>query len=80
MNKSKVTLLAIGGNEFRVVGEGSVTVIDGSRIKHSNLPDLKEGEIIGLFGVSVRILPAGYKYDLKKREPISPAMKKTAGK
>jgi hypothetical protein len=32
-----------------------------------------------MFGVEVHILPAGYRYDLKKREPISPALVKLAG-
>ena len=73
------TAVVIRGSKFRVIGEGVVTIMDGSRMKHSNLAYSDKGEPLGLFDVCTHILPAGYKYDLKKREPISPALKKLAG-
>jgi cyanophycinase len=66
-------------NEFRVIGEGVVTILDGNRMKHSNLAYRGEGEPLGLFDVCIHVLPAGYKFDLKHREPISPALQKLAG-
>jgi cyanophycinase len=73
------TAIVVRGNEFRVIGEGVVTVMDGSRMKHSNLAYRDQGEPLGLFDVCTHILPNGYKYDLKKREPISPALTKLVG-
>jgi cyanophycinase len=73
------TAIFARGNEFKVVGEGVVTVMDGCEMNHSNLPYREKGETIGLFSVRIHILPAGYKYDFKKREPISPPLKKIAG-
>jgi hypothetical protein len=32
-----------------------------------------------MFGVNVHILPAGYRYHLKDREPIEPKLTKLAG-
>jgi cyanophycinase len=73
------TAIMINNGEFKVLGEGVVTIIDGSRMKHNDLPYRKEKETLGLFGVEVHVLPAGYKYNLKKREPISPSLRKMAG-
>jgi cyanophycinase-like exopeptidase len=45
-------------------------------MRHSNLAYRHDSEPLGLFGVCTHILPAGYRYNLKKREPISPELKK----
>jgi cyanophycinase len=73
------TAIVIKHGEFKVLGEGVVTIMDGSRMTHCNLPYRKEREPLGMFGVDISVLPAGYKYDLKKREPISPSLRKLAG-
>jgi cyanophycinase len=73
------TAIVVYRNEFKVLGEGVVTIMDGSQMRHNNLPYRKDRETVGLFGVDIHVLPAGYKYDLKKRQPISPAMGKMAG-
>jgi cyanophycinase len=73
------TAVVISNGVFRVIGEGVVTIMDGSGMKHNDLPSRKKEETLGLFGVEVHVLPAGYKYDLKKRKPISPEPGKMAG-
>jgi cyanophycinase len=73
------TAIMINNGEFHVLGEGVVTIIDGSRMHHNDLPYRKDRETLGLFGVEVHVLPKGYKYNLKKREPISPSLRKMAG-
>ena len=73
------TALVINNGEFRVIGEGVVTIIDGSRMTHNDLPYRKDRETLGMFGVQIHVLPSGYKFNLKKREPISPSLKKMAG-
>ena len=61
-----------------VIGEGVVTLMDGAQMKHSNLAYRKDGELLGMFGVDIHVLPAGYKYDLVNRKPISPSFKELA--
>jgi cyanophycinase len=73
------TAIFVRGNEFKVVGEGVVTIMDGNQMKHNNLPYRNEKETVGLFGVDVHVLPSGYKYNLKSRSPVSPTLKKLAG-
>lgn len=69
------TAICKSNGEFKVIGAGVVTVMDARETKHSNLIYLKEQEPLGMFDVRVHILPAGYKFDLKKREPLSPKLK-----
>jgi cyanophycinase len=69
------TAICFEGDEFKVLGEGVVTVMDGNQMRHSNLAYRHDSEPLGLFGVCTHILPAGYRFDLKKREPISPTLK-----
>ncbi|HEX9960962.1 MAG TPA: cyanophycinase [Pyrinomonadaceae bacterium] len=69
------TAICVQGDEFKVLGEGVVMVMDGNQMRHSNLAYRHDREPLGLFGVCTHILPAGYRYNLKKREPISPKLK-----
>jgi cyanophycinase len=73
------TAIVVKGKQFKVVGEGSVTVMDGSKMKHNDLPYKDEDEPIGMFGVDVHVLPAGYKFNLDAREPVAPNLTKMMG-
>ena len=55
---------------FEVIGENSVTVIDGSTIQSSNVAELEPNELLAIVGVSVHILPSGYGYDMQTKEVI----------
>ena len=55
---------------LRVIGENSVTVIDGSTIQSFNVAELEPNELLCNFGVTVHILPYGYGYDMKAKEVI----------
>jgi cyanophycinase len=55
---------------FEVLGENAVTVVDGKTIKSSNVSELKPDEILAITNVTLHVLPAGYGYDLKKREVL----------
>lgn len=70
------TAVVIKGSQFQIVGEGSVTIIDGSTITINDLPYRGEGEKLGLAGATVDVLPERYKYDLKKRQAVPPPMRK----
>jgi cyanophycinase len=55
---------------FDVVGTNTVSVIDGRSISMSNVSELKPDEILALSNVTLHVLPAGYGFDMKKREVI----------
>ncbi len=61
------TALVVIGDEFQVIGEGAVTVIDMGTLAHTNLPSLSKGGLLALCGITTHILPAGYRYNLKNR-------------
>ncbi|HEX6124187.1 MAG TPA: cyanophycinase [Pyrinomonadaceae bacterium] len=73
------TAIIFRNGEFAVVGEGVVTVFDGRHIRHTDLPYRKDDETVGLFGVCIHVLPDGYRYNMKTREPIAPTLTKMAG-
>lgn len=64
------TAMIVEGREFRVVGEGAVTVVDASAITFTNLPDISEDESLALYDVKIHVLPEGHRFDLEKRVPV----------
>ena len=73
------TAIMTQNGKFTVIGEGTVTVMDGSQMRHTDLPYRKADENVGMFGVTVHVLPSGYSFDVKERRPIAPELKKLAG-
>jgi cyanophycinase len=69
------TAMVVEDGKFEVIGEGAVTVICAKNSMHTNVPYIRTEETIGIFGVNFHILPNGYKYDLRRREPITPNIK-----
>jgi cyanophycinase len=65
--------------EFKVIGEGTVTVMDGSQMRHTDLPYRRDDETVGMFWMTVHVLPSGYSFHIKDRLPIAPKLKKLAG-
>lgn len=55
---------------FEIIGSNSVTVIDGSTIKSSNVSELNQNELLAIVGVTVHTLPQGYGFDLNSREVL----------
>ena len=66
------TALVVNKTEFEVIGEGAVTVIDAGAMSYTNLPYAEECGGLALYGVTIHVLPAGYKFDLANRTPIVP--------
>ncbi len=64
-------IIVAPGGIFEVVGSQTVTVIDGKRIQETNVSELGPRAPLALTNVILHILPAGYKFDMKKRLPIS---------
>jgi cyanophycinase len=55
---------------FRVIGKGSVTVIDGSDVSDTNVADEAEGRAISVFGVRLHLLTQGDEFDFDTRTPM----------
>lgn len=64
------TGIVVNGDEFQVVGRGTITVVDESTATHNNLDGLLKDEAIALCGVKLHILPQGYRFNLKKHLPL----------
>jgi cyanophycinase len=75
----EATAIAVKGSKFRVLGKGVATVMDGHHIRKNDLPHRKDDEMIGISGMVVDILPAGYVYDLATFETFAPELSKMAG-
>ena len=56
--------------EFEVLGQGSVTVIDAGGMSYTNLESLSKDDILTLCGIKIHILSEGYRFDLRNREPL----------
>ena len=63
------TAIRVTGSEFKVLGEGSVTVIDASKTRYSDLALKQEDEPIAMFDVCMHLLPREHSYDLANRQP-----------
>ncbi|HEY9794753.1 MAG TPA: cyanophycinase [Leptolyngbyaceae cyanobacterium] len=72
------TAVVVNNNQFEVVGEGAVTVIDFSDITHTNLDQILKDEDLALCGVKLHILPHGYRFDMSSRKPILDGVAATA--
>ena len=55
--------------DFRVLGDGGVTVLDGRNVTHSNIAEAEEGCTMSVFGVTLHLLGSGDLFDLRRREP-----------
>lgn len=55
---------------FEIIGTNTVTIIDGSTIKSSNVSEQKQNEMLAIVGVTVHTLPAGYGFDMKSRKVL----------
>jgi cyanophycinase len=64
------TAIVVNGDEFEVIGQGAATVVDESNSTHNNLEGVLKDEALAVCGVKLHILPQGYRFNLKTREPI----------
>ena len=64
------TAMVVTGDQFEVIGQGCITVVDESEATHSNIDDILRDEPLAICGAKLHILPHGYKFDLKSRKPI----------
>lgn len=55
-----------------VIGAGSVTVVDGTHLLHSNIHEVRQHRHVAVLGAQVHSLIAGYGFDLNTLQPVSP--------
>ncbi len=61
-------LIISEGNHFEAIGSGCVIIVDGHKIRHSNIADIPEGSPISLENLIVHVMVDGDVYDLKERQ------------
>jgi len=59
-------------NVLEVIGSGTVTLVDASKMTHSSMWDAKPGESLSLLGLRLDVLGEGCRYDLKARIAYPP--------
>lgn len=64
------TAVIVNNHQLEVVGEGAVTVVDVGELSHTNLGQILKDEDLAICGAKLHILPHGYRFDLKTRQPI----------
>lgn len=65
------TAIVIGPqNRMEVIGRGTVTVIDGAKIHHTDIHETLDAEPAALLGLQVHVLTAGYGFDIDARLPL----------
>jgi cyanophycinase len=57
---------------LRVIGEGSVYVVDASGVTYSSIAEAEPDRPLSLHDIKIHLLSAGDKYDLKQRRPLQP--------
>ena len=62
-------ILMRSNRDFRVVGEGGVTVLDGKSVTYSNVAEDDSGDTMSVFGATLHVLGEGDVFDLKARRP-----------
>jgi cyanophycinase len=67
------TAAVVVGHRLEVVGTGTVTVIDAGHLTYTNLNELERDDLLAICGVRIHVLPAGYRFDLQNREPVTGA-------
>lgn len=72
------TAILVSGDELEVIGESAVTVIDESEKLHDNIDGRLKDEGLAICGAKLHILPHGYRFNLKTRQPVYDSAATTA--
>ncbi len=63
-------LLIINGNEMEAIGSGLVILVDGRKIKDTNITDVKTGEPVSVENVIVHVMAKFDHYDLHTKQMV----------
>ncbi len=58
--------------DFRIIGSGVVTILDGREISNSNVTTAESGDLLAMMNVRLHMLPAGMAFNIENRAPLSP--------
>lgn len=61
-----------GQDSFRVIGKGTVTVVDAQELSYTNQPDVETTAPLSIHNLRVHVLSHGDRYDLGKQKVLSP--------
>lgn len=64
------TAIIVEGTRCRVVGEGSITVLDAGNVCEGISEKYESDENLAICDVRLHLLPSGHGYDLRNRTPI----------
>jgi len=64
------TAMVVTDSQIEVIGEGAVTIVDESDATYNNAGEILKDESLAICGAKLHILPHGFKFDLKTRQPI----------
>ncbi|MEH2302211.1 MAG: cyanophycinase [Nostoc sp.] len=64
------TAMVVTDNQIEVIGQGAVTIVDESEATYNNMGEILKDESLAICGAKLHILPHGFKFDLKTRQPI----------
>ena len=62
-------MLVEGEDDFKVIGQGAVYVVDGSRTSYSNIAAEKVKQTLSVYDIKLHVLGDGSCFDLKSRRP-----------
>jgi cyanophycinase len=65
------TAIVVDGDLVRIIGSGSVTVVDESGATYNNLDEVLKDEAIAVCGIKLHVLPHGFSFNLKTRQPMT---------
>lgn len=67
------TAIEIHDNQvFSVLGSGTVMIVDGSEVSHTNIYAVNERAPVAICDLRVHTLTSGYGYNIESRRPIMP--------
>lgn len=59
-----------GSNKLRVIGRGTVTIIDGANLLHTDIHETGHHDAAAVLGLQVHVLKVGFGYDVDARRPL----------
>jgi cyanophycinase len=68
-------VLVDGQQRLEAIGRGTVTIVDGAAIAHTNIHEGGGNAAAAVLGLTVHVLTAGHGYDIDARTPSWPAPK-----
>lgn len=67
------TAIVVSQDEvFEVIGSNCITIVDGRHVRLTNVSESSPYEPLALSHITLHVLPHGFRFDLRDREPFHP--------